>query len=87
MDTYDRAEPPDLVRRFEKVRHHDRHHAGRRCGADPGVGVFQGQAGARFHSKPLGRLQERVWRRLARGVVPLGSNGMKPVNAPQPSYF
>ena len=37
------AEPPDFVGRFEEVRHHDRHHAGRRCRANAVVGILQRQ--------------------------------------------
>ncbi len=38
------AEPPDLVRRLQQVRHHDRRHARGRRGPDAGIGVLQGQA-------------------------------------------
>ena len=37
------AEPPNFIRRLEKIRYHDGHHAGRGCRPDSVVGVLQGQ--------------------------------------------
>ncbi len=72
------AESPDLVCRLQQVRHHDRRHARRRSRPDAGMRVFQGQAEPRGHAQPLGRVQVRVWRGLAGGVVPVRYHGMEP---------
>ncbi len=46
------AEPPDLTRRLQQVRHHDRRHARGRGGTDAGMRVLQGQAQPGLHAQP-----------------------------------
>lgn len=65
---------PHLVSRFEKVRHHDRHHAGRRRRSNAVVRVFEGQTETWLDPEPLGSLQKRIGRRLAFFVVAVSDN-------------
>ena len=71
------AEAADLRYRGQQVRHHDDRHAGGGGRAHAAVRILQREAEMRRHRQALGRAQERIGCRLARGIVAMGDDGVE----------